>query len=66
MSETIVPDQPGKEWAPHSMDPDHNEEPDVHPAGVRRNQQDTEPVDGETVINMPEGEKQAQRQPIQG
>lgn len=66
MSETATQNQPGKEWAPHSMEPDHNQEPDVHPAGVRRNQQDTEPVDGETVIDMPEHEKQSDRQPIQG
>ena len=66
MSETNVKNQPGNEWAPHSMELDHNLEPDAHPAGVRRNQQDTQPVDGEAVIDLPEGEKQSDRQPIQG
>jgi hypothetical protein len=47
------------------MEEDDRLEPDAPPSGVRRNQQDTQPVNGEDVLNLPDDEL-IQQQVVQG
>jgi hypothetical protein len=49
-----------------SMELDEHLEPDAQPAGVRRHQQDTRPVDGEAALNQPQDGTLGIKQPIQG
>jgi len=66
MSELATKDELGQVQAPADMvDEDHNG-PNARPAGVRRNQQDTAPVDGERVLHPEPGEELIQREHIQG
>lgn len=66
MEETKVKDQRNQNWPEDSMELDEHLEPDAKPAGVRRNQQDTQPVDGDAAINQPQDGQLGIRQPIQG
>ncbi|MCC2671926.1 MAG: hypothetical protein K0Q72_4397 [Armatimonadetes bacterium] len=65
MSEPIPQEERGQRWAPASMEEDDRLEPDAPPSGVRRNQQDTQPVNGEDVLNLPDDEL-IQQQVVQG
>ena len=66
MEETRVKQQRNQNRPEDSMELDEHLEPDAEPAGVRRNQQDTQPVDGDAAIKQPQDGQLGIRQPIQG
>lgn len=66
MSEPATKDDLGQVHAPADMSEEDRSGPNVPPAGVRRNQQDTAPMDGERVLHPEPGEELMQKERLQG
>ncbi|MGV3720171.1 MAG: hypothetical protein ACO1SX_04600 [Actinomycetota bacterium] len=66
MSEAAMKDELGQVHAPADLTDEDQAGPNAPPAGVRRNQQDTAPVDGERVLHPEPGEELMQKERLQG
>jgi hypothetical protein len=66
MSRAEAKDELGQVHAPADMTDEDKAGPNAHPAGVRRNQQDTAPMDGERALHPEPGEELIQKERLQG
>lgn len=66
MSQGATKDELGQVHAPADMTDEDQHGPNVPPAGVRRNEQDAVPMDGERALNPEPGEELIQRGRLQG